>query len=144
MMFNATFNNISVISWRAVWLVKETWIPGENYHYHIMLYQVHLDWAGFELTTLVVIGTDCIGSCISNLILIIHYIGTVNFKYIYICNKHCQYRSRSWTYKDPGTLHTRYALCSTVRLFGIIPDNPHREGTTYPPHGTCWVALLVL
>ena len=28
--------------------------------YHIMLYRVHL---GFELTTLVVIGTDCIGSC---------------------------------------------------------------------------------
>ena len=30
--------------------------------YHIMLYQVHLAWAWFELTTLVVIGTDCIGS----------------------------------------------------------------------------------
>jgi hypothetical protein len=29
---------------------------------HIMLYRVHLAWAGFELTTLVVIGTDCIGS----------------------------------------------------------------------------------
>ena len=31
--------------------------------YHIMLYQVHLAWAGLELTTLVVIGTDSIGSC---------------------------------------------------------------------------------
>jgi hypothetical protein len=31
-----------------------------------MLYQVHLAWAGFELTILVVIGTDCIGSCKSN------------------------------------------------------------------------------
>ena len=30
------------------------------------LYRVHLDWAGFELTTLVVIGTDCIGRCKSN------------------------------------------------------------------------------
>ena len=29
---------------------------------HIMLYRVHLAIAGFELTTLVVIGTDCIGS----------------------------------------------------------------------------------
>ena len=29
---------------------------------HIMLYRVHLAWAGFELTTLVVIGTDCIDS----------------------------------------------------------------------------------
>ena len=27
-----------------------------------MLYQVHLVWAVFELTTLVVIDTDCIGS----------------------------------------------------------------------------------
>jgi hypothetical protein len=34
--------------------------------HHIMLYRVHLAWAGFELTTLVVKGTDCIGSCKSN------------------------------------------------------------------------------
>ena len=57
--------------------------------YHIMLYRIHLAWAGFELTTLVrvvvfnatfhnisviscrdttlvVIGTDCVGSCKSN------------------------------------------------------------------------------
>jgi hypothetical protein len=34
--------------------------------HHIMLYQVHLAWVGFELTTLVVIETDCIGSCKSN------------------------------------------------------------------------------
>ena len=31
-----------------------------------MLYRVHLALAGFELTTLVVLGTDCIGSCKSN------------------------------------------------------------------------------
>jgi hypothetical protein len=65
MMFNATFNNISVISWRSVLLVEET---GENHHlsqvtdklYHIMLYTS--PWSRFELTTSVVIGTDCIGS----------------------------------------------------------------------------------
>ena len=34
--------------------------------YHIMLYQVHLSWAGFKLTALVVIDTDCICSCKSN------------------------------------------------------------------------------
>ena len=28
---NATFNNISVISWRSVSLVEETIIPGENH-----------------------------------------------------------------------------------------------------------------
>ena len=30
MMFNATFNNISVISWRSVLLVEETGGPGQN------------------------------------------------------------------------------------------------------------------
>ena len=31
MVFNTTFNNISVISWRSVLLVKETGGPGENH-----------------------------------------------------------------------------------------------------------------
>jgi len=31
MVFNATFNNSSVISWRSVLLVEETGVPGENY-----------------------------------------------------------------------------------------------------------------
>ena len=31
MVFNATFNNISVISWRPVLLVEETRIPRENH-----------------------------------------------------------------------------------------------------------------
>jgi hypothetical protein len=31
MVFNATFNNISVISWWSVLLVKETGIPWENH-----------------------------------------------------------------------------------------------------------------
>ena len=104
-VFNATFNNVSVILWWSVLLVEETVMPGENhwpvamyeelglwclmpqstkfqlYHggqfycwrntekntdklYHIMLYRVHLTMDGFR--TLVVIGTDCTGSCKSN------------------------------------------------------------------------------
>ena len=45
MVFNATFNKISAISWQSVLLVEET---GENHRpvadklYHIMLYLVHL------------------------------------------------------------------------------------------------------
>jgi len=31
MVFNATFNNIAVISWWSVFLVKETGVPGENH-----------------------------------------------------------------------------------------------------------------
>jgi len=58
MVYNTTFNNISVILWR---LVEETGVLWENHQpavshwqlYHIILYRVHLAWAGFELTTLV-------------------------------------------------------------------------------------------
>jgi hypothetical protein len=32
MVFKATFNNISVISWRSVLLLKEMEVPGENDH----------------------------------------------------------------------------------------------------------------
>jgi hypothetical protein len=31
MVFNATFNNISAISWLSVLLVEETEVPGENH-----------------------------------------------------------------------------------------------------------------
>jgi hypothetical protein len=31
MVFNVTFNNISVISWRSVLLVDDTRVPGENH-----------------------------------------------------------------------------------------------------------------
>ena len=37
MVFNATFNNISVISWRSVFLVEETGVPGENHRPRVHL-----------------------------------------------------------------------------------------------------------
>jgi len=45
MVFNATFNNISVISWLSVLLVEETGVPGENHkpaacHFQTLLYNI--------------------------------------------------------------------------------------------------------
>ena len=72
MVFNATFNNISVISWRSVLLAVETGGPGENNrpvasHWQTLSHNVvHLAWARFEVTTSVVMCTDFIGSCKSS------------------------------------------------------------------------------
>ena len=45
MVFNATFNNISAISWRSVLLVDETRVPGET-HGQTLSHNVHLAMNG--------------------------------------------------------------------------------------------------
>ena len=56
--------------------MEETVLPGESHrtsaiHWQTLLHnqcciEYTSPWAGFELTTLMMIGTDCIGSCKSN------------------------------------------------------------------------------
>jgi hypothetical protein len=70
MVFNATLSNISAISWRSVLLVEETGVPEQN----LLPVASHKQTSshngvscrprlsGFELTTLLVIDTDCIAS----------------------------------------------------------------------------------
>jgi hypothetical protein len=66
MMFNATFNNISVISWRWVLLVEETGVPREIHrpvasHWQALSHNVISSTPCQE--QLVVIGTNCTDNC---------------------------------------------------------------------------------
>jgi hypothetical protein len=68
MVFNATFNKISVISWKSFILVEDPEKTTDLSQVtdkldHIMLYiYIFTPCSRFEPTTSVVIGTDCISS----------------------------------------------------------------------------------
>ena len=75
MVFNATFNNISFISWRSVLLVcwnRKTRRKQPTCHKSLTnlitlcCIEYTSPWMGFELKTLVVIGSDRTGSWKSN------------------------------------------------------------------------------
>jgi hypothetical protein len=64
--------NISVISWRSVLLVEENAVSGKKpttcsrsltNFITLCCFEYFSPWTGFELTTLVLIDSDCTGSC---------------------------------------------------------------------------------
>jgi hypothetical protein len=69
---------------------------------HIMLYRVHLAWAGFKLATLVVISTDCIGSCKSN-----YY--TITTTTAPTCNK----------FRIAVSVKSNYVYCTTSKFISL-------------------------
>ena len=97
MKINATFNNITR---RSVLLVEETQVPRENNRpttnkwqtlSHLRCIEYISPWAGFKLTMLVMICTDCAYSCTSNY----HVITTTAPVYFY----------------NPTKMHTISRLC---------------------------------
>ena len=66
MVFNATFNNISIIpvSWRSVLLVEEIGITWQTVSHTVVSSTPRHEWD--TNSTWVVIDTDCTGSCKSN------------------------------------------------------------------------------
>jgi hypothetical protein len=104
MAFNTTFNNTSAIMWRSnligggnlsTWRKQQTCCKSLKL-YHLLLYRVHLAISWIELTILVLIGTDCTGSCLSNYHTITNKTASLNGKWkielgvLYFYRKHIQ------------------------------------------------------
>ena len=84
--------------------------------YHIMLYRVpaNLAWVGFELTTLAVIDTDCIGSCKSTY----HTITAMTAPKNLITR----------------ALYNKLSLLNELHIFLVAVKSPFPPFVPFPPH----------
>ena len=87
--------------------------------YHIMLYRVHLAWAGFKLTILVMIGTDYTDSCKSNY----HVITTTTSPIYWTCSQpEYSWNTVRWTSSNNQSINLMIGLLNRPGfiLFVII------------------------
>jgi hypothetical protein len=73
---------------------------------HIMMHGVHLVWAGFELT-LVVIGTQCIGSCKRYNWNIVENVIKHNHSLLFVCDNDLSFVNLFSSWKNSTTIRSR-------------------------------------
>ena len=129
-VFAATFNNISVISWRWVLLLEETGVPGENHrpvatHWQTLSHsciEYTSPWTGFELTTSVVISTDCTGSCKSCLL----QLETNLYLYVNLRSEFIQiHLNADCLWKQSVDVKCDFMM---IRFSNLLPLSVHDEG----------------
>jgi hypothetical protein len=105
-----------------------------------MLYRVYLAWAGFELTTLVVIDTDCMGSCKSNYHMITTTTALMCYEWSFVarCMTNFSYRIYciDFLYQSKHLSQSTYHVISCTNL-NICP----KVHTTFLPK---WFIVCVL
>ena len=103
--------------------------------YHMMLYTS--PWSRFELTTSMVIGTDCIGSCKSKYHTIWYFLFHLIIKNSIIkIAVNCRiFRIAPLNFKDAVVLHTTFYNCVSMRQWRYTYINKY--------HSTAWLELFI-
>ena len=109
MVFNATFNNISVISWQLVLLVEETGVPGENHrtvasHWQTLSHNIVSSTPRLSgirthnyqsiTTTAAPPGLYTVWLCTVHCILSILYVANRSFVFMYNFSRHISHQSQ--------------------------------------------------